>query len=82
MSQSATASRPNQLPETMQAIVAYAPGDYRLETVEVPRAGPDDVIIEVEACGICASDIKTFEAAPSRSARTSRGKASTRSATA
>lgn len=61
----AQATRPNQLPETMQAIVAYAPGDYRLETVEVPRAGPDDIIIEVEACGICASDIKTFEGAPS-----------------
>ena len=61
----AQATRPNQLPDTMQAIVAYAPGDYRLETVEVPRAGPDDIIIEVEACGICASDIKTFEGAPS-----------------
>lgn len=53
------------LPKTMQAIVAYAPGDYRLETVEVPRAGPDDIIIEVEACGICAGDIKAFQGAAS-----------------
>ena len=57
--------RPNTLPQTMQAVVAYAPGDYRLETVDTPRAGPDDIIIEVEACGICASDIKTFQGAPS-----------------
>ncbi len=57
--------RLNTLPETMQAVVAYAPGDYRLETVEVPRAGPHDIIIEVEACGICAGDIKAFEGAPS-----------------
>ena len=53
------------LPKTMQAIVAYAPGDYRLETVEVPRAGPDDIIIEVEAVGICAGDIKAFQGAAS-----------------
>ncbi|SJZ91319.1 MDR/zinc-dependent alcohol dehydrogenase-like family protein [Consotaella salsifontis] len=59
------ATRSNTLPETMQAVVAYAPHDYRFETVPVPRAGPDDIIIEVEACGICASDIKTFIGAPS-----------------
>ena len=58
-------TRPNELPDTMQAVVAYAPGDYRLETVDVPRAGPDDIIIQVEACGICAGDIKAFEGAPS-----------------
>ncbi len=61
----ATFARPNELPATMQAVVAYAPGDYRLETVDVPRAGPDDIIIEVEACGICAGDIKAYEGAAS-----------------
>ncbi len=60
----AQATRPNQLPDTMHAVVAYGPGDYRFETGDVPRAGPDD-IIEVEACGICAGDIKAFEGAPS-----------------
>ena len=49
----------------MLAVVAYEPGDYRLEQVDVPRAGPNDIIIKVEACGICASDIKTFQGAPS-----------------
>ena len=53
------------LPETMRAVVAYAPGDYRLETVPTPRAGPDDIIIKVEACGICAGDIKANEGAVS-----------------
>ena len=54
-----------ELPKRMTAVVAYAPGDYRLEEVDVPRARPDDIIIEVEGCGICASDIKTFGGAPS-----------------
>jgi threonine dehydrogenase-like Zn-dependent dehydrogenase len=65
----APASRPTaqkvELPKTMRAVVAYAPGDYRLETVPVPRAGSDDMIIKVEACGICAGDIKSFVGAES-----------------
>jgi erythritol/L-threitol dehydrogenase len=63
------ASRPAtgqaKLPEKMRAIVAYAPGDYRFETVPVPRAGPDDIIVKVEACGICAGDIKAYVGAES-----------------
>src|ERR1700751_5135712 len=60
-----SATPPSTIPETMRAIVAYAPGDYRLETVPVPRAGPDEIIIKVEACGICAGDIKAFVGAES-----------------
>ena len=46
------------LPEKMKAVVAYAPHDYRLETIPVPRAGEREMIIKVEACGICAGDLK------------------------
>ncbi len=53
------------LPKTMRAVVAYAPGDYRFEEVETPRAGPDDIIVKVEACGICAGDIKACDGAVS-----------------
>jgi erythritol/L-threitol dehydrogenase len=56
---------PGTLPETMRAVVAYAPGDYRLETVPVPRAGADEIIVKVEACGICAGDIKSYVGAES-----------------
>lgn len=54
-----------QLPLTMQAVVAYAPGDYRLEEVDVPKVGEGEVLIKVEACGICAGDLKAYEGAPS-----------------
>ncbi len=50
---------------TMRAIVAYAPGDYRLETVPVPVPGPLEILTKVEAVGICAGDIKTYHGAPS-----------------
>ncbi|MBV9390941.1 MAG: alcohol dehydrogenase catalytic domain-containing protein [Verrucomicrobia bacterium] len=60
-----SASRLAPLPKTMRAVVAYAPGDYRMETVPTPRAGADDIIIKVEACGICAGDIKSYVGAES-----------------
>ncbi|QTL99544.1 alcohol dehydrogenase catalytic domain-containing protein [Iocasia frigidifontis] len=53
------------LPEKMKALVAYAPGDYRLEKVDVPRAGEGEIVIKVEACGVCAGDIKAYHGAPS-----------------
>jgi 2-desacetyl-2-hydroxyethyl bacteriochlorophyllide A dehydrogenase len=49
----------------MKAIVAYAPGDYRFETVETPRAGEGEIILKIEACGVCAGDTKAYGGAPS-----------------
>lgn len=53
------------LPKTMKAVVAYEPGKYVLEEVPVPQIGPEEVLIKVEACGICAGDVKAFHGAPS-----------------
>lgn len=54
-----------QIPEWMKALVAHAPGDYRLEMVPTPRAQGDDVIVRVEGCGVCAGDTKAFAGAKS-----------------
>ena len=55
-----------ELPKTMRALVAYAPGDYRLvRDFPVPRATGKDLIVKVEGCGVCAGDIKAFHGAPS-----------------
>jgi erythritol/L-threitol dehydrogenase len=47
----------------MQAVVCHGPGDYRVETLAVPEAGPGEALIQVEAVGICASDLKCFQGA-------------------
>lgn len=53
-------------PDKMKAVVAYGPGDYRFEEVDTPKLENDkEVIVKVEACGICAGDIKAFDGAPS-----------------
>ncbi|AXC68455.1 erythritol/L-threitol dehydrogenase [Salmonella enterica subsp. diarizonae] len=53
------------IPREMKAVVAYAPHDYRLETVKVPEISSQEILVKVEACGICAGDVKAFEGAPS-----------------
>lgn len=53
------------IPSRMKAVVAFAPGDYRLQEVEVPSIGPGEILVKVEACGICAGDVKAWEGAPS-----------------
>jgi len=54
-----------KIPKKMKALVAYAPGNYRLSEVETPHAGEGEMILKVEACGICAGDVKAFKGAPS-----------------
>ena len=44
--------------QTMSAVVNHGPLDYRFEQVPRPTAGPGEVIIRVEATGICGSDGK------------------------
>lgn len=49
----------NNIPKTMKAVVAYGINDYRLELeYPAPQCGDDDIIVKVEACGICAGDLK------------------------
>lgn len=47
-----------KLPEQMKALVARGPGKYALETVPVPKPGFGEILVKVEACGICAGDVK------------------------
>jgi threonine dehydrogenase-like Zn-dependent dehydrogenase len=54
----------DNLPETMQAVICHGPENYQLETVAVPRPGPGEVLVKVDAVGICASDLKCYHGAP------------------
>ncbi|WP_053354050.1 galactitol-1-phosphate 5-dehydrogenase [Leucobacter musarum] len=42
---------------TMTAAVMHEPGDIRVEQVPVPEITEGDVLLRVEACGVCGSDI-------------------------
>lgn len=42
---------------TMQLARVHGPVDVRLDEVPVPKPGPRDVLVRIEACGICGSDL-------------------------
>ncbi len=46
-----------ELPEVMPAAVYRGPGEVVVEERPVPRPAPGEVLVEVDHCGICGSDI-------------------------
>src|SRR6266481_2457167 len=50
-----------KIPEDMQALVYHGANDLRLETVPVPRIGPNELLVKVAACGVCPTDIKKIQ---------------------
>lgn len=51
---------------TMQAARFYGPGDIRVEEVDRPKVENDKVIVAVEWCGICGSDLSEYSHGESR----------------
>jgi 2-desacetyl-2-hydroxyethyl bacteriochlorophyllide A dehydrogenase len=49
------------LPATMRAAMLTAPGRFELRDVPVPALSPTDVLIRVERCGLCGTDIHIFK---------------------
>lgn len=46
------------LPKTMKALVAESASKYVLKEIPVPVPGEGEILLKVEACGICAGDVK------------------------
>ena len=49
------------VPKTMRAVVYRGVNDLRLETVPVPRLGPNELLVQVAVCGVCPTDIKKIQ---------------------
>ncbi|MBW1883455.1 MAG: alcohol dehydrogenase catalytic domain-containing protein [Deltaproteobacteria bacterium] len=41
----------------MKRVQIHGPGDLRIDDVPEPHIGPNDVLLEVGACGICGTDV-------------------------
>jgi L-iditol 2-dehydrogenase len=46
---------------TMRAAVYKGESTIAVETVPVPKIGPGEILVRVEACGICHTDLKKIE---------------------
>ncbi|GAV96793.1 MAG: alcohol dehydrogenase catalytic domain-containing protein [Corynebacterium glutamicum] len=59
-----TAPSVSAIPQTMQAVICHGPENYRLEQVSTPTPAEDELLMKVEAVGVCASDLKCYHGAP------------------
>ena len=50
----------------MKAMLLTEYEKMQVTEVHEPEVGPDDVLIQVEACGICGSDIHGFDGSTGR----------------
>lgn len=51
-----------KIPETMRAMVLEAPGEpLTLKQVPVPAPGPNQVLLQVHACGVCRTDLHILD---------------------
>lgn len=48
------------MPKTMNALLMYAPDDFRVEKVPSPEIEDGEILIRVLGAGICAGDVKTL----------------------
>src|SRR3954454_14156098 len=49
---------------TMRATVITAPRIVGLQSVPTPTRGPGEVLVEIEGCGLCGSDLPVWEGRP------------------
>ena len=47
-----------------RAMQIVAPGVLEMTERPIPAPGPDDVLIKIEACGVCGADLRDAEKAP------------------
>ncbi len=50
----------------MQALVLENPSELVVRAVETPQPGPEDLLIQVRACGICGSDVHGYDGSTGR----------------
>lgn len=45
----------------MKAAIYYKPMDIRVEKIDIPEIGPNDILLKVIVCGICGSDVHSYK---------------------
>ena len=50
----------------MKALVLTRYNEFQYQDVAEPQIGPEDVLVEVKACGICGSDVHGMDGSTGR----------------
>jgi L-iditol 2-dehydrogenase len=48
------------IPDSMRAARLHGIGDVRVERLPVPRPAPSEVLVRIEACGVCPTDARKY----------------------
>ena len=54
-------SEPGAVPRTMHAAVYRGDSIVNVEEIDIPEIGAGEILVQVEACGICHTDLKKIE---------------------
>lgn len=54
----------SSIPKFMKAVIYYNNSDVRLEERPVPEIGPGELLIKMEACGLCGSELTEYYMIP------------------
>jgi 2-desacetyl-2-hydroxyethyl bacteriochlorophyllide A dehydrogenase len=44
----------------MKAAIYHGVRDLRIETIDIPEVGENDILLKIDACGICGSDVHSY----------------------
>lgn len=54
----------SSVPKKMKAVIYYSNSDVRLEERPVPEIGPGELLVKMEACGLCGSELTEYYMIP------------------
>ena len=52
------------IPKQFKVSVLEAPKKMVLKTIKTPAIGPDEMLVKVEGCGICGTDVHEYKGDP------------------
>jgi len=55
---------PSRMLRRMRAAVVNAPGEINIVKAQIPEPNPNQLLLHVEGCGVCASNISLWEGKP------------------
>ena len=47
--------------DTMRTAVFYGAGDIRFEERPIPKAGPGQMVVKIDYCGVCGTDVEAYK---------------------
>ena len=56
--------RPDGVPNRARAAVLVKPRQFEIQTLPLREIGPDEILVKVEACGVCGTDVHCYKSDP------------------